>query len=136
MVQELGKDFIKVKKSLRPNEDRKTIRKFAHSLEVTWGLASEIMSSGDAYNTRLHYKWFSSFDVPVDFQIGVSRLELPLDMKVSNSNEVPAFMYITATLISNHVAVSRFVYCLCSPLLVYIPFFAAWLASFIFFIMY
>jgi hypothetical protein len=54
----------------------------------------------------LHYKWFNSYNVPVDVQIGVSRLELPLDMKVTSQADVPEHVYITASLISNDITVS------------------------------
>ncbi len=32
----------------------------------------------------LNYKWYHSYQVPIDVQVGISRLELPLDLKVTN----------------------------------------------------
>jgi len=53
----------------------------------------------------LHYKWFNSYQVPIDVQIGVSRLELPLDLKVTNPNDVPQYVYMSAKIVSNNVSV-------------------------------
>jgi len=49
----------------------------------------------------LAYKWFNSHSVPIDVQIGISRLEMPLDMKVNNEMEVPQNVHITARVVSN-----------------------------------
>ena len=52
-------------------------------------------------NTSEHtaYQWFNSYHVPLDVQIGVARLELPMDLKVGSN--VPEDLHISAQLVCN-----------------------------------
>jgi hypothetical protein len=53
-------------------------------------------------NPFLEYKWYNSHSVPLDVQVGISRLELPLDMKVTDTDLVPENIMCKAVLYSNH----------------------------------
>ena len=48
------------------------------------------------------YRWYNSYSLPLDVQVGVSRLELPLDIS-ANSSEVPKDIYITAHIVCNQM---------------------------------
>ena len=51
------------------------------------------------------YKWYNSHNIPLEVQIGISRLQLPLDMKVSNAADCPRDLSVTAYLVCNQMAV-------------------------------
>ena len=48
------------------------------------------------------YKWYNSHSIPLDVQVGISRLEIPLDLLV-NSEDIPNDISITAQIISNQL---------------------------------
>ena len=52
------------------------------------------------FGDSLHFKWFNSHHVPLEVQVGIARLELPLDLQVKSSN-VPEDVYITARIMCN-----------------------------------
>jgi hypothetical protein len=49
------------------------------------------------------FKWYNTHNIPVEIQCGVCRLELPIDMRVANTDDVPGDIYITAQIISNQI---------------------------------
>jgi len=59
-------------------------------------------SSLNLYQAFKEYKWYNSYNVPIEIQCGVSRLEVPLDLKVS-SEDMPQDVYINAQIICNQI---------------------------------
>lgn len=59
-------------------------------------------SSLNLYQAFKEYKWYNSHNVPIEIQCGVSRLEVPLDLKVS-SDDMPQDVYINAQIICNQI---------------------------------
>lgn len=51
------------------------------------------------------YKWYNSHSVPLEVQIGISRLQLPIDLRVSNTQDCPRDLSVTAFLVSNQMIV-------------------------------
>lgn len=50
------------------------------------------------------FRWYNSFSLPLDVQVGVSRLELPLDVSVTEP-EIPQDIYMTAHIVCNQMPV-------------------------------
>lgn len=63
---------------------------------------SDLDSSLNLYQAFKEYKWYNSYNVPIEIQCGVSRLEVPLDLKIS-SDDMPQDIYMNAQIICNQI---------------------------------
>lgn len=53
-------------------------------------------------NAFKEYKWHNSHAIPLEVQLGISRLEIPTDLQISSSN-IPSDISISAQIISNQM---------------------------------